>query len=138
MFQLLNITLTIFALLVCPLRCHGGFASESTVAQAGVKAVPVCGCKCCARQRMKSEQPGAPAPHEEGCGCGSCLCHGAVTTAKVDVPTLEVSEFFVAPSALDETRFVEMLVLAERGDPDDEAHPHAGRPLRFELQSLLN
>ncbi|MCC7425190.1 MAG: hypothetical protein IT428_33385 [Planctomycetaceae bacterium] len=137
MFQLLNVALTIFALLVCPIRCHGGLTSVSTVAQGHVKAAPACGCKCCARHRATSEKSGAPS-QEDGCGCGSCLCHGAVTTAKVSVPAIEPCEFLVASFALDVTPSVEMLVLAKRGDPDEDSTPRAGRPLRFELQSLLN
>jgi hypothetical protein len=138
MFQLLNVALTIFALLVCPIRCHGGLSAIAKVAQGSVKAVPVCGCKCCARNRTTTEKPGTPAPQEEGCGCGSCLCHGAVTTVKVSIPAIDACEFLVASLALDETPSAEMLALAERGDLQDDAIPRAGRPLRFELQSLLN
>jgi hypothetical protein len=61
-----------------------------------------------------------------------------VTKSKVSVPAVEVSEILIASLPLTETPSVEMLALAERGDLWNDAIPRAGRPLRLEIQSLLN
>lgn len=138
MLHSLSVALTIFALLVCPIRCNGGSVAASTFGGGEAKAAAARGCKCCARQRIPTEGRGSPAPREDDCACGNCLCHGAVTTPKVGVPALEPCEFVVASIAPDEMTRHQRSALLERDDFEGGASPRAGRIWRFELQSLLN
>lgn len=65
--------LTVIAtLLICPIRCMGALPTS-----AGAAEQPRCHCCQHVRQDESSSDQNLPA-HSGGCGCTSCLCHGAV------------------------------------------------------------
>ena len=81
MFQsTIHLTL-VLCLLACPVRC----SMHSLVSQAG-SSVQAVGCSCCGgceaesdADKKSSDSPG------DGCDCGNCICHGAVTQNDADV-----------------------------------------------------
>ena len=120
-----------FSLVACPVRCMAAACSAESVTSPPA-------CACCASQ-LAAEMPEAPTPEmpaEEDCGCGQCVCHGAIVCEAVAIPSLiadaGLPSFAVAGLAAainaDTTRFV----MASSPPP-----PLTGRTLRILTQSFL-
>jgi hypothetical protein len=81
MFRAAHASLMILSLLLCPFRCMGA------VEELCVPEIKSSGCRCCQhkaapRSNSNSSTPERPA---SDCGCGDCVCHGAVVPHKIVV-----------------------------------------------------
>lgn len=89
--QVTRVTLLIACVLLCPMRCMGamGTPERADRPQASQERT----CSCCSH----SEQQPAPSRKSQHCGCGSCLCHGAMVDV-VDIDPLDLGNFsYVTP-----------------------------------------
>lgn len=81
MFRAAHASLMILSLLLCPFRCMGAVEVPRA---SGVKNSS--GCRCCQHKAaQRPDHDSSPGRPDSDCGCGSCLCHGAVVPDKVCV-----------------------------------------------------
>lgn len=78
MFRWAHILVTIAFLLICPIRC----VSAATSTPSGVSVRQKCA--CCRHKVAPKPASEQKSPPVDDCGCGSCLCHGALRVTVVD------------------------------------------------------
>ena len=89
------VVLLIVNLLTCPLRC---LACESQSASSVESACATC---ACCSECDPVTVPDAPVPHDDNCGCTSCICEGAVVVNPVELPELGPTLHWLLPLCLD-------------------------------------
>jgi hypothetical protein len=92
----LHLILT-FCLLACPVRC----SAHSVPAQAD-RSIQVVGCSCCGGCEAEPDdgEKSSDCP-DDGCDCGNCICHGAVTQNDVDLASAADLDFWVFLSPIE-------------------------------------
>lgn len=121
--------LLIVNLLTCPLRC---MACESHAA-AGVED-KCATCDCCS----DSEEPAAPQdtePHDQDCGCKSCVCEGAVVASAVELPLADMAFCWILPIHLELPSQECSLVLGDISAFSSFGLIYSGRGARIAHQS---
>ena len=83
---------------------------------------------------MSDSAPTAPA--DDDCGCGHCLCHGAVVGEPVDVPALNQETVLLAFVLVNVPAITDGFAV-NRVTPRPSLPPLAGRTLRILTQSFL-
>ena len=113
MMQVAHVFLLIVCLLWCPMRCLGALSKEC--AQVSQKNAYSC-CRHCDEQQRPTtpfgddRQPDNPA---DDCGCGSCLCHGAVVAGvTIDVVDSDVFSYVTPLLKVDARAHFSLLLTA--------------------------
>jgi hypothetical protein len=100
MFHLAFVLLSASVTIACPFLCRGDLGGAET--HSGQES----NCSCCDRafpgERSDPDQPQPSAPSED-CGCGDCLCQGAVVEPSAGFPTgsvdIAVTAILLSPEA---------------------------------------
>ena len=114
MIQVAHVFLMIVCLLWCPMRCMGALSGREC-AQVSQRQVCSCCGHCDEQQRPttpsgEDRQPENPA---DDCGCGSCLCHGAVVAGTtIDVADSDGFSYVTPLLEVDIRASISLLLMA--------------------------
>jgi hypothetical protein len=130
MLSAIHASCLIFALLICPFRCMGAFASDCA-------AVSAHQCSCCHHAQQGDGDQDVPADHSDDCGCENCLCHGAVRGDDASSLLIDTAIVF-SPAVIcpdDLSTLLEPSALIQR--PESPPAAVSGMSLRIAQQSFL-
>lgn len=141
MFRTAHILLTTASLLVCPLNCLGHAAGNSD----GAEPKQAQGCRCCQHATQSTTAASGPAQGDDSpsapnddCGCGNCLCRGAILTED-DLP-VDAAAGALFPAPTDELAvgiLAAEIGLFSAADSPPSDFKSSGRQIRLVLESLL-